>query len=66
MQHDVHTSLPLQFLGNRRELLKSRLKIVGDFLGEDVGGGQVVGVFQALVFQPENIEVRLVGRQEIR
>ncbi len=41
----------------RRELLKSGLEVVGDFLGEDVGFGEVCAVFEALVFEPEDVEV---------
>ena len=36
------------------------MQIVGDFLGEDVGGRQVIGVFKAAVFQPEDVEVYFV------
>ncbi len=38
-----------QLLRNRSELLQSGLKVVGDLLREDVGGGQLVGVLKALV-----------------
>ena len=45
---------------NRRELLQGRLQVVGDFLGQYVGIGKIIGIFEALVLEPENVEVRLV------
>ena len=38
-----------QFLRDRGELLQGGLKVVGDLLGQNVGGGQVVGVLETLV-----------------
>jgi hypothetical protein len=51
----------LQPLGDGVELLPGRLQVVGDLLCQHFGVGQVVGVLQALVLEPEKIEVRLVA-----
>ena len=38
------------------ELLDSGFEVFDDFLGENVGTGDVVGCFDAFVSEPENIE----------
>jgi len=38
---------------NRLELFECRLQIIGDFFGEQVRLGQVFGIFEALVLEPE-------------
>src|SRR5262249_8519687 len=43
------------------KLLQRCLKIVGDVLGEFIRLGQVLGVFQVLVPDPEDVEVQLVA-----
>ena len=55
----------LQFCRNIRELFQGRLQVVDDFLGEDIGVGQVVGFFQGFVKQPEDVEVGIVSLQHL-
>lgn len=37
---------------------------VGGFLGENVGIEKIVGVFEAFVSEPENVEARLVAGEK--
>jgi hypothetical protein len=46
-------------------MLKRGLEVVGDFLSQHVGRGEIVGVFEALVFEPEDVEVHFVALGEI-
>jgi hypothetical protein len=46
-------------------LLQHAAQIFGDFGGNHVGLREVVGIEQALVFQPEQIEADLVAGQQI-
>ena len=43
------------------ELGKGGLKILDDFLGDHVRRWKVSAVFEAFVFEPENIEVEFVA-----
>ena len=38
---------------------------MGDFLGDDVRGGEVCGILQAFVLQPEDVEVDLVALEQV-
>src|ERR1700693_2403981 len=60
-----HAILELRFqlLRNRRELLQRRLHVVGNLLGKQIGLGQIIGLFETLVSQPENVEIYLVALQ---
>jgi hypothetical protein len=42
-------------------LFEGGFKVVDDFLGENVGIGEIVGFFQAFVSEPENIEAGFVA-----
>jgi len=42
------------------ELGQRRLEVLNDLGSDDAGGREVVGVLQALVTQPEDVEVGLV------
>ena len=46
---------------NQAELLDGGFEIVDDFLGDDVGVGKVRGVFEAVVFEPEDVEASFVA-----
>ena len=41
------------------------LEVVGDLTGQYVGRGEVVGVLQALVLEPEDVEAHLVTGEEL-
>ena len=43
------------------ELGESSLEVFYDLGGDDVGIGEIGVVFQAFVFQPENIKVKFVA-----
>ena len=57
--------LPLQVAGDEGELVKCGLQVLGDFGSDHVGGGQVRRVLQALVFQPEDVQVHLVALEKL-
>ena len=60
------TNVPLarQLRRDGVELLQCRLQVVSDLLRKDVRSGQVVGIFEARVFEPEDVEVHFVSLQE--
>jgi len=37
------------------------LEVFDDFGGDDVGSGKIGAVFEAFVFEPEDVEVELVA-----
>ena len=39
-------------------------EVFDDFLSENVGIGKIVGVFEAFVYEPENVEAGLVAAGE--
>jgi hypothetical protein len=43
-------------------LFEGGFEVVDDFLGEDVGVGEIVGVFEAFVSQPKDIEAGFVTK----
>jgi hypothetical protein len=47
------------------ELFQGGFQVLDDLLGENLGIGKVIGVFEVLVSQPENIETGLVAADEI-
>ena len=47
------------------ELFEGGFEVFDDFLGENVGIGEIVGFFQALVAEPEDIEAGLVAVDEL-
>jgi hypothetical protein len=54
-------SLLSQVIRDLAELFESGFEVIGDLLGENVGIGKIVGVFQAFVPEPEDIEAGLVA-----
>src|SRR6266508_1583951 len=50
---------------NLSELGKRRFKIFYDLAGDYGGGGEVVGVLEALITEPEDVEARLVASHKL-
>ena len=50
----------LEIIGNLRKLFQGGFQVFGNLGGDNVRVGQVGGVFQAVVFQPEDVKVHLV------
>jgi len=50
-----------QIRGDFAELLEGGFEVFDDFLSEHVGIGKIVGIFQAFVSEPENVEARFVA-----
>jgi hypothetical protein len=48
------------FCGDFAELFEGGFEVFADFFSENVGGGKVVGFFEAFVSEPEDIETYLV------
>jgi len=46
------------------ELFEGGFEVVDDFLGENVGIGEIVGVFEALVSEPKDVEAGFVAADE--
>ena len=42
-------------------LLEDGFKVFEDFLGENVGFGEIAGAFEAFVFEPEDVEAGFVA-----
>src|SRR5215212_6580150 len=63
------TALLSRPLGQRRlkllELLQRRSQVLDDLGGDDLRRGQVRGVLQRLVLQPEHVEARFVACDEL-
>ena len=55
----------LQIFCDGRELFQRGFQVRSDVGGDDFWSGQVGGVFQRLVFQPEDVEVHLVTFLEL-
>jgi hypothetical protein len=47
----------LEIIRNLRKLFQRSFQVLGDLGGDDVRFGQVGGIFQAVVFQPKDVEV---------
>jgi len=45
-------------------LFEGGFEVFDDFLGENVGVGQIVGVFEAFISEPQDVEARLVAAAE--
>jgi hypothetical protein len=54
-----------QIFSNLAELLQRGLQVLDDFHGQHVRAGQVGCVLQALVTQPEDVQVDLVARHQV-
>jgi hypothetical protein len=57
--------IPTQVFSNQPELLQRRLQIFDDFLRNHIGRRQVVRVSKAFIFEPKNVEARLVSRNQL-
>ena len=55
----------LQVLRDRRELLQRGLQVFGDLGSDNIGIRQVRAVFEAIVFEPEEVEVHLVALDQL-
>ena len=55
----------LEGLGEFGELGEGGLEVLDDLGGDDAGRGEVVGVLQALVAQPEDVEAGLVAGDQL-
>ena len=63
----LNETLPrLQIRRDLGELLQRRLQIFDDLGGDHVGVGQVGGVLQALVLEPEDVQAELVALDAAR
>ena len=47
--------LSFQSFHHRRELLQRGLHVVDDFLVQGIRIGQIIGIFQTLILEPENV-----------
>jgi len=57
-------ALSAQIRGDFAELFDRGFEVFDDFLGENVGIGKIVGVFEAFVPEPEYVEAGLVAVDE--
>jgi hypothetical protein len=46
-------------------LFERGFEVVDDFLGENVGIGKIVGVFEAFISEPEDVEAGFVAVDEV-
>ena len=46
-------------------MVQRGLKVVGDFLRQNGRIGKILGILQALVFEPKNVEVDLVALNDL-
>ena len=61
MSFSLH--IPVDRIHNLPETVQARLKILNDLIGQNIRIWQVVQISQALIFQPEDIEVGFVPCQ---
>jgi hypothetical protein len=50
-----------QVIRDFAELFQGGFEVIDDFLGENVGIGEIVGDFEAFVSEPEDVEAGLVA-----
>jgi hypothetical protein len=50
-----------QVLGDQGELVEGGLQVLDDFGGDYVGGGEIGGILQAVVLEPEDVQAGLVA-----
>ena len=55
----------LQISENLLHLLEDAAQVFGDFGGDHVGFGKVVGIEQAFVLEPEQIEADFVAGEQV-
>ena len=48
-------------IGDEAELFEGGFEVVDDFLGDHIGIGQIGGVFEGVVFEPEEVEAGFVA-----
>jgi len=53
-----------QIRGDFAELFQGGFEVIDDFLGENVGIGKIVGVFEGFVSEPEDVETDFVPVDE--
>jgi len=53
--------MSLEFIRDCAELFEGGCEVFDDFPGENVGIGEIVGVFEAFVPEPEGVEAGLVA-----
>lgn len=53
-----------QIIGDQSELLQRRLKLFDNLSGDDARLGKVFGGFEAFVFEPKDIEARLIAADQ--
>lgn len=56
---------PLQVAGNLPKLLQRRFQVISDVFGQFVGFRQVLRVFQALILDPEDVQIQLVALGQV-
>ena len=54
-----------QVLCDQGELVQRGLQILDDLGGDHVGGGEIGGVFQAVVFEPEDVQAGFVALDQV-
>ena len=52
---------PDKIIRNEPKLFQSGFEVIDDFLGDDVGVGEIGGVFKGVVFDPEDVEAGFVA-----
>ena len=50
-----------QIRGDFTELFEGGFEVFDNFLGENIGIGEIVGFFQTFVAEPENVEAGFVA-----
>ena len=64
-QETLQGSLCFQVLCDAGEEPQGGLEVVRDFLREYVGLGEILGVFKAFVFEPEDVEIDFVAFDQL-
>ena len=49
---------------NGFKLLKSGAKVFGNFCGDDVRIREIVGIFEAFIFEPEDVEAQFIPLEQ--
>src|SRR5437773_12039033 len=66
LQQTSTTRHPYQrSLLNPRGIVRGRLQVVDDFLGESIGIGKIVRVLETLLSEPEDVEAGIVAIDEL-
>ena len=62
--HGYHLFLFPQIPHDLPELLQRRFQVFHDLLGDDIGIGEVVGGFEGVVLEPEDVEAGFIAADE--